>query len=76
MLARHGADTDAKAVQVLLDVFLQGDAPDAARDKLLAYLKVAKATKYPGYWTADDAANHRLRAVAHLVLTLPEYQLN
>jgi uncharacterized protein (DUF1800 family) len=76
VLAKHGADTDAKAVRFLLDVFLQGDVPDAARDKLLDYLKAAKATRYPGYWTADDAANHRLRAAAHLVLTLPEFQLN
>jgi uncharacterized protein (DUF1800 family) len=76
VLARRGATADAKAVDFLLDVFLQGDVPAAARDKLLAYLTAARATKYPGHWTAADAANHRLRAVAHLVLTLPEFQLN
>ena len=53
----------------------QGDVPEATRDKLLDYLKKAKDVKYPVYWTADDIANHRLRAVAHLVLTLPEFQL-
>ena len=32
--------------------------------------KTAKSVKYPVYWTEDDVANHRTRAVAHLVLTL------
>jgi hypothetical protein len=32
--------------------------------------------KYPAFWSEDDIANHRTRAVTHLVLTLPEYQLN
>jgi uncharacterized protein (DUF1800 family) len=76
VLARHGAKADADVVRFLLDVFLQGDVPAAARDKLLDYLNTAKTVKYPVYWTATDVANHRTRAVAHLVLTLPEFQLN
>ena len=48
----------------------------ATRDKLLAYLNTAKTVKYPVYWSADDVANHRVRAVTHLVLTLPEFQLS
>jgi uncharacterized protein (DUF1800 family) len=75
-LSRHGAKTDEEVVRFLLNVFLQGDAPAASREKLLAYLAQAGRTKRPIYWTADDAANHRLRAVTHLVLTLPEFQLS
>ena len=30
----------------------------------------------PVYWTEDEAADHRVRALCHLVLTLPEYQLS
>ena len=60
----------------LLGLFLQSDVPPAAREKLLDYLATAKSVKYPVYWSSDDVANHRARAVAHLVLTLPEYQLN
>jgi uncharacterized protein (DUF1800 family) len=74
-LARAGAKTDAEVVDGLLDVFLQGDVPAATRDKLLAYLAQSKGVKYPLYWSSDDATNHRLRAVAHLVLTLPEIHL-
>ncbi|HSQ58711.1 MAG TPA: DUF1800 domain-containing protein, partial [Gemmata sp.] len=76
VLAKHHANTDAEAVHFLLEVFLQGDVHPAAREKLLAYLKTAKSVKYPVYWSSDDVANHRVRAVAHLVLTLPEFQLN
>ena len=63
-------------VDFLLGLFLQGDVPAGARGRLLDYLSRAPARRYPVYWTADDAANHRLRAVAHLVLTLPEFQLD
>jgi hypothetical protein len=76
VLAKAKAKTDADAIDFLLGVFLQGDVPAAARGKLLDYLKTARSVKYPAYWSANDAAGHRLRAVAHLVLTLPEFQLN
>ena len=40
------------------------------------YLARANETKVPVYWTPDDVAHHRARAATHLVLTLPEFQLN
>lgn len=66
---------DAAVVELFLDAFLQGEVPNATREKLLGYLKQARGVKYPIYWSKDDAVNHRYRAVAHLVLTLPEFQL-
>ena len=76
LLAAHGKNTDREAVQFLLGVFLQGDVPAESRAKLLDYLKQARTVKFPPYWTQDDKTNHRYRAVAHLVLTLPEFQLS
>jgi uncharacterized protein (DUF1800 family) len=76
LLAKHGAKSDEETVDFLLGVFLQGDVPAESRAKLLDYLWHAKVTKHPVYWTADDVTDHRLRAVAHLVLTLPEFQLS
>jgi hypothetical protein len=76
VLARYGIASDAEALHWLLDVFVQGDVPAATRDRLLGYLETAKGIKYPVYWTPDDVTHHRVRAVAHLVLTLPEFQLN
>ena len=76
LLAAHGKKTDEEVVDFLLGIFLQSDAPAESRARLLDYLKQAKATKFPVYWTSDDKSNHRYRAVAHLVLTIPEFQLN
>ena len=56
----------AAAVDHLLGVFLQSDVPAATRDKLVAFAA-----------QPDPAGrDHKLRAVTHLVLTLPEFQLN
>ncbi|MBA4062743.1 MAG: DUF1800 domain-containing protein [Isosphaera sp.] len=74
--AKAGAKSDAEVVDFLFGVFFQGDVPAAARQKLLDYLAAAKGVTYPAYWSADDRAGHRVRAVTHLVLTLPEFQLN
>ncbi len=76
VLGKHAAKTDHEVIDFLLGVFLQNDVPASAREKLLNYLKTARGVKYPVYWSAADATNHRLRAVAHLVLTLSEFQLN
>jgi uncharacterized protein (DUF1800 family) len=75
VLAKQGRQTDAEIVDFLLGVFLQADVQASARDKLLDYLKTARSVKYPVYWASADVSNHRVRAVAHLVLTLPEFQL-
>ncbi|HEY1191179.1 MAG TPA: DUF1800 domain-containing protein [Gemmata sp.] len=76
LAAKHEAGTGAKVVDFLLGLFLQGDVPPQARARLVDYLKGARDVKYPGYWSAGDINSHRIRAVAHLVLALPEYQLN
>jgi hypothetical protein len=76
LLSKHGKKSDEEVVDFLLGVFLQGDVPAESRAKLLDYLKQAKATKFPVYWAPDDVTNHRVRAAAHLVLTLPEFQLD
>lgn len=75
LLARHGIAPD-KAPAFFLDLFLDGDVPADSRHKLEAYAHEASSRSYPVYWTADDAARHRTRSLARLVLTLPEYQLS
>lgn len=74
VLTKHKVD-DAKAVEFLLGVFLQHDVPATAKEKLLAHLADSAKSRYPAFWTSDDVSRHRLRTVAHLVLTLPEFQL-
>lgn len=74
-LARHNAESPEQKVDFLLRVLLQGDVPAATRDRLVQFANRMDGT-YPVYWTAEDAANHRVRSLCHLVLCLPEYQLD
>jgi Protein of unknown function (DUF1800) len=73
---RHDIRGDPQIVQFFLDLFLQGDAPPETHTRLLNYLQSARQQQPPRYWTDADAADHRVRAVCHLVLTLPEFQLD
>lgn len=75
-LRRHGAQTNAQQIDFLVRLFLQGDVSAATRERLTQYAAGAERATYPVYWTADDAANHRSRTLCHLVLCLPEFQLD
>jgi uncharacterized protein (DUF1800 family) len=76
LLRKHGVSGDAAAVEFLVSLFLQGDVAGETRSRLVNYFKGARTQKPPVYWTADDTARHPARAVCHLVLTLPEFQLD
>ncbi len=69
-------EEDATLVDFFVQLFLQGDLPAASRDSLLAYMKKSRKHPYPVYWTETDFADHRVRALCHLVLTQPEFQLD
>jgi uncharacterized protein (DUF1800 family) len=73
---RHGKKSDTELVDFFLNLFLQGDVPAESRQRLQEYLARAVKQKAPVYWTAQDAADQRVRALCHLVLTLPEFQLD
>ncbi len=73
---KHHVKGDEALVDFFLELFLQGDVPAESRQRLLAYHKKSKTMKVPVYWTEQDAADHRVRALCHLVLTLPEFQLD
>jgi uncharacterized protein (DUF1800 family) len=75
LLERHNARTPEEKVDFLIRLLLQGDLPPAARDRLVQYAN-RKDGAHPIYWTAADAANHRVRSLCHLVLCLPEFQLD
>jgi len=73
---KHGKKSDADVVEFFLKLFLQADVPEESRDKLLQYRDQARKQPVPVYWTEQDAADHRVRTLCHLVLTLPEFQLD
>lgn len=75
LVERHRAASAEAKVDLFVRVFLQGDLPAATRRRLLEYAEGAGQDAHPVYWTAADVANHRTRALCHLVLCLPEFQL-
>ncbi|MBI3411087.1 MAG: DUF1800 domain-containing protein [Planctomycetes bacterium] len=73
---RHHRGTDAAQVDFFVRLFLQNDVPASARTRITDYMKNAASRSYPAFWTSEDAADHRTRALAHMVLCLPEFQLD
>jgi uncharacterized protein (DUF1800 family) len=76
LLQKHGKFDDVAAVDFLLDLFMQHDVPSESREKLIDYLTQARKLPASKFSSDADRTNHPTRAVTHLVLTLPEYQLN
>jgi uncharacterized protein (DUF1800 family) len=76
LVRRHQRQTPEEQVDFFVRLFLQGDLPREGRQRLLDYLASAQRQSYPVFWTGDDAADQRVRALCHLVLCLPEFQLD
>lgn len=72
----HGPDASLdQTIQFLADLFLQGDIPAATRGKIAARSAQLQQQKYAAYWSRDFINDYQIRAIAHLILTLPEFQL-
>jgi uncharacterized protein (DUF1800 family) len=76
LASKHGRSDDAGVVDFFLAVFLQNDVPAAARDRLLEYLRTVRKPAASAYESIFAEPDRPVRAVCHLVLTLPEFQLN
>jgi len=72
----HGKTGYTQLTDFLLQLFLQGDVPEETRKRLLDYAPTLAQLKVPPYWTQQDLAEHRVISLCHLVMTLPEYQLD
>jgi uncharacterized protein (DUF1800 family) len=72
----HGKKSDDDRAKFFLDLFLQGDVAEETRKRVFDYAKVAGKQKTPAYWNEQDVAEHRVVSLCHLVMTLPEYQLD
>jgi uncharacterized protein (DUF1800 family) len=73
---KYGRQGDEEVVAFFVNLFVQGDLPPDSHARLLDYLRKARSQGYPVYWTEQDVAEHRVRAVCHLLLTQPEFQLD
>jgi Protein of unknown function (DUF1800) len=73
---KYGKKSDQELVDFFLQLFYQDDVPQESRTRLLEYQKKAHDQPKPPQWTDKYAEDHRVRALCHLVLTLPEFQLD
>jgi uncharacterized protein (DUF1800 family) len=76
LVEKYGKKTDQELVDFFLNLFYQDDVPEESRKRLLDYQKKAHDQPKPKYWTDKDVSDHRVRALCHLILTLPEFQLD
>jgi uncharacterized protein (DUF1800 family) len=76
LVRRYGKKSDSDVVSFFLGLFLDDDVSPETRSNLLKYQQQIRKQPFPVYWTEQDAADHRVRSVCHLVLSLPEFQLN
>jgi uncharacterized protein (DUF1800 family) len=76
LVRAHNRKTEEEIVDFFLGLFLQGDVPAETRTRLLDYLRQAHKQTYPPYWSQEDITDHGIRSVCHLVLALPEVQLD
>jgi uncharacterized protein (DUF1800 family) len=73
---KYNLKSDQEVVDFFLRLFVDGEVAPESRSKLLEYIVDSQKYSYPVYWTQQDASDHRVRSLCHLVLTLPEFQLS
>ena len=65
LVRKHGKQADAAAIDFFVELFLQGDVPAESRTRLAEYVKATHSQAMPVFWTEEDAADHRVRALCH-----------
>jgi len=73
---RHDKTSDTDLVNFFLGLFLQNDVVPETKKKLADYAAQAAKQDYPAFWSDQRKAEHRTTSVCHLVLSLPEFQLD
>jgi uncharacterized protein (DUF1800 family) len=76
LVRKYDRKTDAEVAEFFLRLFLQDAVPAESRSRLLSYQDQASRLPVPVYWTKEDASDQRVRTLCHLVLALPEFQLD
>ena len=72
----HGKKADEERADFFLQLLLQGDVATDVRQRVVDYAKKSRKQKLPKFWTRQDVEEHRVISLCHLVMTLPEYQLD
>lgn len=75
-LQRVEARTPAQIVDGLLDLLVDGDAPTATRNGLLAYLNDGFSGPPESFIDDERRVDRAVRGVAHLIMCTPVYQMS
>jgi uncharacterized protein (DUF1800 family) len=76
LVRKYDLKSDEETVDFFLKLFLDSEVSAESRNQLLHYYTNSQKQKFPAYWSKEDAEDQRVRTLCHLVLTLPEFQLN
>ena len=76
LVVKYVQKTDEQILTFFLVLLLQHDLPQESLQRLAEYQKKARSQTLPVYWTEADATAHRVRSLCHLILSLPEFQLD
>ena len=75
LIQKLGARTPQQIVDGLLDMFVDGDAPQAVRDQLVAYMTRGYSGSPEAFTQDAGRVDRTVRGVAHLVMATPIYQM-
>jgi hypothetical protein len=76
-LGKQGATPSLEQViEFFLTLFVQEDVIPLTRQKMLDRAAGLHKQNYPPYWSSGMITDHQIRALCHLTLTLPEFQLS
>ena len=72
----HGLKSLQEQASFFLDLFLQGRVPAEARGRIQEYAGNVTKQKMPRFWSEEEVVEQQAISLCHLVMTLPEYQLD
>ncbi|WP_020472054.1 DUF1800 domain-containing protein [Zavarzinella formosa] len=72
----HHCKSPQDQAALFLDLFLQGDVPVETRNRINEYASTVTKQKTPRFWSKRDIVEQQAVSLCHLVMTLPEYQLD
>lgn len=76
LVDQHQVKKPEDQARFFMKLFLQEDLPKDTQERVVEYARSASKAKLPSYWSAEERAEHRTVSLCHLVMTLPEYQLD
>jgi hypothetical protein len=75
LIANNGLKTSEETVNYFLNLLVDNDVPDKARQELANYISTDNSGKPENFLADDRETDAKLRGLVHLIMTLPTFQL-